>query len=140
MVDPIKMKRYEIEDKYDNTYMCKVANILLVILFGIILFTWPNFGNAANLHKEAEYVNHYCKGTVEFRNSDGTRTDCLDGNYSIEYDFSYKWYECLTQAMHYSVLNSNLPQCVLILKKKHNGNMLIGLIRLLMHLVLIFQL
>jgi hypothetical protein len=90
----------------------------LVLLFVLsLLFVAPL---NAKTHSEAEYVNHYCTGKIEFLNSDRTRTDCLMPMYSEEYDFARKWYECVTQAMHYAILNNNLPKCVLIIENPIN--------------------
>ena len=71
------------------------------------------------MHSEAEYVDHYCKGQVEYRNSDKTRTDCLTTDYSYEYDFAKKWYECIGQGLYYGMLNSNHASCVLIVENKN---------------------
>ena len=57
-------------------------------------------------------------GLVEYRNTDGTYTDCITDTLAIEYDFAYKWYECITQAGHYGLLNNLQPVCILILKKE----------------------
>lgn len=71
--------------------------------------------------KESFYRDLDCGargGVSEFRNIDGTYTDCLTEHTSIEYDFAHKWYECLSQAGHYGILNNNSPICVLILTKE----------------------
>jgi len=69
---------------------------------------------AGRKHPEAWYVEKYCSGEIEHSNVDKTRTDCLVDGYSIEFDFADKWYECLTQAGHYSILNKNEAICFLI--------------------------
>ena len=69
------------------------------------------------LASEAELVKEYCWGEVERRNSDNTRTDCYSHAYSGEFDFAPKWYECITQALHYAFINKNSAICVLMLKK-----------------------
>jgi len=92
----------------------------LILLFCIIIVFFVGIGQvvaAKRLHSEAEYVDYYCKGTVEYRNSDKTRTDCYTKENSMEYDFAQKWYECIGQALHYARLNNNYPVCVLILEK-----------------------
>ena len=73
---------------------------------------------------EKYYQEMSCRlvgGTTESMNSDGTRTDCYTELVSIEYDFAHKWYECLTQAMYYAMLNNNAPVCFLILEKESDS-------------------
>lgn len=65
---------------------------------------------------EAYYRDSLCKGVTEYRNSDGTRTDCEMPGLSIEYDFASKWYECVSQAGHYAILNKTEAECQLIVE------------------------
>ncbi len=84
---------------------------LLVLLIGL-----PGVSQGAE-HNEAYYVQKDCAlehGIVEYRNADRTRVDCFTDNISMEYDFAYKWYECITQAMYYAMLNDNYAVCKLI--------------------------
>lgn len=56
-------------------------------------------------------------GTVEYRNVDGTRTDCVTSTEVIEYDFAtIKWYECISQAGYYSMLSGQPGVCTLIIE------------------------
>lgn len=108
-----------------ETYWIGPGGIMsaLKVFFGLIvvLLCFSFVANAeagTHLNKEAKYVDHYCTGKIEYRNSDNTRTDCLADDQSQEYDFANKWYECLTQAMHYGRLNMNSATCVLIVEKQ----------------------
>ena len=38
-------------------------------------------------YKEADYVNAYCNGQVEYQLNDFTRVDCLTLEYAIEFDW-----------------------------------------------------
>lgn len=73
---------------------------------------------AKRLQYEKDYVYQTCHNllNIEYRNSDGTRTDCYSIYESIEYDFADKWAECIGQSLHYSRLNNNFPSCVLIIE------------------------
>lgn len=88
-------------------------------LIAMMLLVWAaSFGSLTFAAEKESYYRDldcsYLHGTKEFHNSDGTWTDCLTVPASIEYDFAYKWYECLTQAMHYAMLNNNAAVCRLI--------------------------
>jgi len=96
-----------------NITMCIAG---LIMLSSITMFSLsPAY--AGVYHSEAEYVDHYCTGTVEFRNIDRTRTDCRTPGVSYEYDFARKWYECITQSLHYGMLNNDKAICVLIMER-----------------------
>lgn len=87
------------------------------VIASLVLFTC----SPAHAMSEAEYRDRDCArlhGQAETRNMDGTRTDCLTALASVEYDFAYKWYECLTQAMHYAMLNDNAAVCILIVRSE----------------------
>ncbi len=84
----------------------------------IILISLLSFGALAE--PESYYRDLDCtdrSGKAEHRNSDGTYTDCLTDEIAIEYDFAPKWYECITQAGHYSIETGKLPVCVLIFRR-----------------------
>ena len=55
-----------------NITMC-IAGLMMLSSIAM-LSSSP--ANAGVYHSESEYVDHYCTGTVEFRNIDLTRTDC----------------------------------------------------------------
>ena len=68
---------------------------------------------------EAEHVDEHCptlNGEVEHILPDNTRIDCLTEYSAIEYDFTYKWYECVGQAMYYRVMTDKQAVCILIRK------------------------
>ena len=93
--------------------MKTVTTLLTIIVFTGIAF-------AKDLRTEQDYVDAWCNnvgGQIEFRLPDDTRVDCLRENYAIEFDFAYKPYECIGQAMYYSLETENEGICVLI--KKH---------------------
>lgn len=51
---------------------------------------------------------------VEFRNSDGTRTDLLTEDYAYEVDRSFKWAEAIGQSLHYANINDKKPGLILL--------------------------
>jgi hypothetical protein len=65
--------------------------------------------------KEADYVNMYCKGIIEYRLPDRTRVDCLTDEYAIEFDYAKKWAESIGQSLYYSKMTGKAPAVVLIL-------------------------
>ena len=66
--------------------------------------------------KEADYVNMYCKGKIEYRLSDGTRIDCLTNEYAIEYDWAKKWAESIGQSLYYAKVTGKKPAVAIIMK------------------------
>ena len=47
------------------------------------------------------------------------RIDCLTEDFAIEFDFAYKWYEGVTQALYYSELTNLRPAIVLIMRRNN---------------------
>lgn len=66
--------------------------------------------------KEADYVNAYCKGIIEYQLPDRTRVDCLTDEYAIEYDWAKKWAESIGQALYYSKMTGKKPAVAIIIK------------------------
>jgi len=66
---------------------------------------------------EKDYVRHHCilvGGHIEYRLPDRTRVDCLTADNAIEFDWAYKWGECIGQAMYYGAMTDRRPMCALI--------------------------
>lgn len=66
---------------------------------------------------ESSYVRQWCadrNGTVEYRLQDGTRVDCLNATYAVEFDFASKWAQSIGQSMHYSAVSGRRAGIVLI--------------------------
>ena len=70
----------------------------------------------ARAHPEKEHANALCSGfdKIEFRNSDGTRTDCLNAQHAVEVDYTQKWAEGLGQALFYAHLHGREPGIILV--------------------------
>ena len=67
--------------------------------------------------KEHHYQKEYCdnlNGKIEVVLTDKTRIDCLTKDKAIEVDFTYKWAECIGQALHYGYMTNKQPVCALI--------------------------
>ncbi len=104
---------------------------LLFIIIGVIisLFIAPESFNTNNSTKnniikkshlkEADYVNMYCKGIIEYQLPDRTRVDCLTDEYAIEYDWAKKWAESIGQAMYYSAMTGRKPAVAIIIKNPY---------------------
>ncbi len=67
---------------------------------------------------EADYVDHHCKGEIEYRLPDRTRVDCLTETHAIEYDWGKKWAESLGQALFYSAMTGKKAGIVLIVNPR----------------------
>lgn len=98
----------------------------LYLIFGIIAFVF-GFFNSDKIYefsqnpikstmKEADYVDAYCKGTVEYQLPDRTRVDCLTEEYAIEFDWAKKWAESIGQALYYSKMTGKKPAVAIIIK------------------------
>lgn len=68
-------------------------------------------------YKEADYVNAYCKGIVEYQLPDKTRVDCLTDDYAIEFDWAKKWAESIGQSLYYAKMTGKKPAVAIIIKK-----------------------
>ena len=89
------------------------------ILILLILF-FASSVDAKHLNSERHYQDLWCAergGQVEVRQEDGTRVDCLTLDMAIEFDFCGKWYESITQALHYGMLTGKQAAVVLIVEK-----------------------
>lgn len=76
----------------------------------------PEFEPKAK-YKEADYVNAYCKGIVEYELPDKTRVDCLTDDYAIEFDYAKKWAESIGQSLYYAKMTGKKPAVAIIIKK-----------------------
>tara|TARA_R110000822_G_scaffold177026_10_gene317083 strand:- start:3660 stop:4031 length:372 start_codon:yes stop_codon:yes gene_type:complete len=91
-----------------------LATILLLLLL-------TNPTQAAHKHKEAYYQKIDCdkkKGITEYKLPNSKRVDCLTKHKAIEHDWAVgKNYECLGQALYYSMMTKKKGVCSLILEK-----------------------
>ncbi len=89
------------------------------IIFFIVVMLCCIDVDAARLHTERYYQDIDCQsrgGQAEYILPDRTRVDCLTEDAAIEHDFATKWYECITQSMHYAMQTGTRSVCVLILE------------------------
>jgi hypothetical protein len=88
---------------------------LLIVL--ILLIAAPTI--AAHEFLEKEYQTKWCSergGIQEYRLDDATRVDCLLPEFAVEFDFAYKWAECIGQAFYYGQKTGRKAACVLIIE------------------------
>ena len=74
---------------------------------------------AKHLHVEKYYQDIWCverHGQVEVVMSDGTRCDCLTEDLAVEVDFALKFYEGISQALHYGMLTGKQAALLLIVE------------------------
>lgn len=75
---------------------------------------------AKHLHPERYYQDLWCAergGQAEVRMTDGTRCDCLTETMAVEVDFARKFYEGISQALHYAMLTGKKAGLLLIVEK-----------------------
>ena len=94
----------------------------LVLIIFMILFL-PLSAVAKHVHLEKEYQEAWCtshKGIMEYEVPDKTRIDCVSA-YATEFDFSYKVYEAIGQALYYSAMINKPPAVVLIMENPNRA-------------------
>ena len=102
--------------------MKKIIISAFILFLGLFVccstypFKQPEFEQKTH-YKEADYVNAYCKGIVEYELSDRTRVDCLTDDYAIEFDFAKKWAESIGQSLYYAKMTGKKPAVAIIVKK-----------------------
>jgi len=75
------------------------------------------FNSSAKM-KEADYVDKYCDGTIEYRLADRTRVDCLTSTHAIEYHYGRKWAEAIGQSLFYAAMTGKKAGIVLIVNPR----------------------
>ena len=87
--------------------------IISISLIALICCTKPVVVKKNERFYQAKHCNSL-NGQIEFKLNDNTRIDCLTSKLAIEYDWSRKWAECFSQALHYSAKTNKEPVCALI--------------------------
>jgi len=89
------------------------------VLSIILVFSLPV--EAYKYNNESYHVDLWCKyGTVEYKNTDNTRVDCLTDVYAIEFDFANKYAEAIGQSLHYALMTNKKAGIVLIMTSKNS--------------------
>ena len=87
-------------------------NKLITLVAALLTFS------ASAKMKEADYVDKYCEGTIEYRLADKTRIDCLTASHAIEYDYGRKWAEAIGQSLFYAAMTGKKAGIVLIVNPR----------------------
>lgn len=91
-----------------------------IIAFSVaVALVAPMVADAARLNHETHYQEIDCalqSGKTEHVLPDRTRVDCLTPDLAIEYDFADKWYQCITQSLHYAMFTGTQASCALIIE------------------------
>jgi len=77
------------------------------------------------------FAGDYLGGEVEV-SMEGVRVDIITDHNAIEVDYTYKWYEALTQSLYYAILTGKKPGIVLILDGRSPDTMYKHVLRLLL--------
>ena len=97
-----------------------IASSIILYIFG---FTMKSV-YAKHLHPEEYYQKLDCYsrgGVVEYELQNKTRIDCMLTNEVIEHDFASKWYECVGQALYYSMKTNKRGVCTLIVENQKDN-------------------
>jgi hypothetical protein len=94
----------------------RILGAVVVLVGCVFLCAWVEGGEHGK--PEKWYQDGWCMGhggveEVTFRN--GTRCDCLTGEYAVEVEFGPKWAEAIGQSLNYAVESGKKPGIVLIL-------------------------
>lgn len=68
---------------------------------------------------EKEYQQWWCRkhnGEMEYRLKDGTRVDCLTGEYAVEVEYAHKWAEAIGQSLYYARETGRKPAVLMIVR------------------------
>jgi len=76
--------------------------------------------NKEHNYKEADYVDAYCNGQIEYVLNDKTRIDCLTDDFAIEFDWAKKWAESIGQSLYYARMTGKKPAVAIIMKSKRD--------------------
>lgn len=101
--------------------MRKIILLLIFLLLCLNVFAYSNalkepvFPQKEKYH-EADYVNAYCNGQIEYELKDFTRVDCLTDEYAIEFDWGKKWAESIGQSLYYAKITGKKPAVAIIVK------------------------
>lgn len=108
-------------NRHDDRRKDRHGNIVLAALAIMIgLMVWATIASASDTparKHEAHYVDVWCNsagGDKEYVLPDRTRVDCLLDDFAVEFDWSFKWAECIGQASFYGEMTSRTSACVLI--------------------------
>jgi hypothetical protein len=94
----------------------KAARVVGALLLALLLAA---NAQAKHRYKEEYYQKKWCEahgGTTEYVLPDRTRVDCLTEDHAIEFDFGYKHYESMGQAIKYGMATGQRPGIVLIIE------------------------
>ena len=103
-----------------------IVILIIIIAIPIIMYATtylfkdivkPLIRDNEHKYKEADYVNAYCKGVIEYKLPDKTRVDCLSEEYAIEFDWATKWAESVGQSLYYAKMTDKKPAVAIIMKK-----------------------
>lgn len=79
--------------------------------------TKPLVSTSKHKYKEADYINAYCNGKIEYvLPHNNTRVDCVTDTYAIEFDYAPKWKEAIGQALYYAKITGKKPAIAIIMK------------------------
>lgn len=120
---PLRDRLQTIREKVEAISM-ELRRVGLSIVLFVILSLWMTNAEAANLFPESRYQETWCNkmgGVMEYRLDDGTRVDCMAGEYAVEVDFAPKFYEAIGQSLFYALKTGRQAGIVIILENGTDG-------------------
>jgi len=98
--------------------MYRVESVFAILCMFVVLSFFLGIDVNAEGYSESWYQEKFCsqvQGEREVRLDDGTRVDCLTGEYAYELGFAKSW-DSIPQALHYAIKTGRKPAIVLIVE------------------------
>lgn len=97
--------------------MASTSTILCSFVLAVLLSSPLNGQTELELVRELVAPSLYPDAQLEVRMTDGTRADIVTDTWAVEVDRPKKWYEAVTQSLHYARLSHRNPAVVLVVPK-----------------------
>ena len=98
-----------------------MKNFKMLLVAFLLVLTIQTYAFSKHIHVERYYQDIWCSergGETEKIMDDRTRCDCLTIDMATEVDFAGKWYEGISQALHYSMKTGRPGGLLLIVEDK----------------------
>ncbi len=112
---------------FKKKYIKFIKKIIFIIIAIVVFYQYCILNKDIDITSpiietwhESDYVNAYCKGTVEYVLPDKTRIDCLTQTEACEFDWAKKWYEGIGQALWYAQSTGKKPCLALIINSQED--------------------
>jgi len=125
IVDALEHKMYNHRELIMNSFTNRIKRFFMfrkeIIISILFFFMSVSISQAGHKHSERYYQEIWCTandGASEVVLSDGTRSDCETPYHSLEVDFGSKWYEGVTQSLHYALKTGKRAGLLIIIENR----------------------